>query len=118
MNDPLHPTPSPTAKGRGHDNLIPAAASRVSPKRDVGPGTDTYVHMKFVVWAMQKDIDHITVRAVRETMRVSTATAQRLRQMWLTLTATRFYHDSAPTIVTKLSQTYRIGQKAANDDIY
>lgn len=119
MKDPRHPEtpPAPTANRRGHDNLIPAAASKVTPKREIGPGTDTFTHMKFVVWAMQQqDIDAITVRRVREVMKVSTATAQRLRQMWREMTARRFYRDSVPDIVNVLTRIHNLPKKAANDD--
>lgn len=116
MTDPVTP-PEPTANRHGHDNLIPAAASKVTPRREVGPGTDTYTHMQFVVWAMSKpSIDLITVRRVKETMRVSTATAQRLRQMWLHMTSTQFYRGTVPEIVNVLQKIHNLPKKAANDD--
>ncbi len=94
----------------GHDNLIPGV--RGDPKLHK-PGTT--MHMKFVVWAMQQvDIDAITVRRVHDAMHVSTVTAQRLRTHWRDLTATRFYHDSAPEIVNVLRQVYGLGE-ASND---
>lgn len=115
MSDRMHPAtpPAPTANRRGHDNLIPAAASKTELRRGRVP---TYIHMKFVVWAMQKDIDSVTVRRVADVMKVSKATAQVLRNMWLNLTATRFYHDSVPDIVNVLQRIHNLPKKAANDD--
>lgn len=117
MSDVTFATPpAPTSK-RGHDNLIPAAASKVTPKRELGPGTDTFTHMRFVVWAMSiKDIDAITVRRVKDALKVSTATAQRLRTMWREMTATRFYHQSVPEIVNVLQKIHNLPNKASNDD--
>lgn len=93
----------------GHDNLIPAV--RGDPKLRKA---DTPMHMKFVVWAMQqRDIDAITVRRVKSALHVSMPTAQKLRDHWRDLTATRFYHDSAPQIVEALRLVYGLG--AANE---
>lgn len=85
-------------------NLIPGAASKCEPRRPIGPNNDTLLHMRFVVWAMQLDIDTVTVARIKTAMRVSATTAQRLRQLWLELTATRFYHDSMPSIVAQLDR--------------
>lgn len=77
------------------NNLVPGAGGTITPRR-----ADTYTHFQFVVWAMlQQDIDSITVRRVARALKVSRATAQNLRSHWRDLTATRFYHDSAPDIV-------------------
>lgn len=95
----------------GHDNLIPAV--RGDPKLR---GADTPAHMKFVVWAMQQpDIDAISVRRVSAVMHVSKVTAQKLRDHWRDLTATRFYHDSVPGIVGVLRQVYGLGE-ASNEE--
>lgn len=116
MKDPQHPVepPAPTANRRGHDNLIPDAANRVSTRG--GPNTLTYTHMRFVIWAMQHHIDDVTVRRVKDAMRVSTTTAQNFREGWRHLTSTRFYRDSVPDIVNVLTRIHNLPQKAANDD--
>lgn len=98
----------------GFKNLIPAAASKSNKIRR----TNTYIHMKFVVWAMQKNIDDITVRAIKDAMRVSSTTAQNLRSAWRELCATRFYHDSVPDIVSVQQYIFNLPTKAANDETY
>jgi len=99
----------------GHGNLIPAAASKFEPRRKTGPRSDTAMHLRFVIWAMQQpDIDSVSVRRVAKVMRVAVPTAQRLRELWRDITATRFYHDSVPDIVNVLAKVYRVGN-ASND---
>lgn len=101
----------------GHGNLVPGAASKVKPRRDLGVGSATYLHMRFVVWAMQvKDIDSLTVKRIRYVMRVSTATAQRLRSLWRHMTSTRMYHDSVPDIVGTLEDVYHLSKPEPEEE--
>ncbi|HJR09807.1 MAG TPA: hypothetical protein VJ823_00170 [Rhodanobacteraceae bacterium] len=96
-------------------NLIPAAASKFEPRREVGGGSEMFMHAKFVLWAMQQeDIDSITVRRVQGVLQVSKQTAQRLRTLWRDITARRFYRESVPDIVSVQSRIHGLGE-ARND---
>ena len=93
----------------GRDNLIPGSSS--TPRR-----ADTYIHMQFVVWAMQQpDIDSITVRRVKNAMRCSMTTAAKLREFWRTLTSTQFYRYSVPDIVNVQARIFGLGS-ASNEE--
>lgn len=90
----------------GHGNLIPGAGGSITTRR-----ANTYTHFQFVVWAMlQPDIDSITVRRVKNALRVSTETAQKMRNHWRNLTASRFYHDSVPDIVSVQQRIFGRGR--------